>query len=317
MNLPQNFADVDKAREIALSLYPNAQGITMIEHSADNIVALVDGRCVLRFPRGKDAYLRGLYEKHALRKLEAVKRLTIPRILDENASPPYVITSFVPGHLISSATIRTLPQNHQQDFAKLVAKFAYTMHTSFDMNEEKQLRKKLGLDNLATGEPWPSHYKRVVRNGYFPNPAQAKIAKECYAKWVKYCDVTPTVVVHDDLHTENMMFNDDNRLIGILDFGDTNVGTPEQELRQLYRINEAVMLAAVQEYQRLSGHQLNLAAIKLWAIMKELAVYSRRLAAKATDHHSFKRASRNLNTWLPKGECGKGYDLSDITATSR
>jgi aminoglycoside phosphotransferase (APT) family kinase protein len=183
---------------------------------------------------------------------------------------------------------------------------------SLEMKNELRLRKELGLDNLATGEPWTSYYQRVVYNGHFSNPVQDKIAQKCYIEWASICNFAPTVVVLDDLHTENMLFNDDNQLIGVLDFGDTNVGTPEQELRQLYRINETVMLAAAQEYQRLSGRRLNLKAIKLWAIMKELADYSKRLAAKDTNHHSFKRANRNLNTWLPKGEWGKGYDLSNI-----
>ena len=124
------------------------------------------------------------------------------------------------------------------------------------------------------------------------------------------CDVTPTVVVHDDLHTENMMFNDDDILTGVLDFGDTNVGTPEQELRQLYRISEDIMLTAVQEYQRLSGRYLNVEAIKIWSIMKELADYSGKLAAKDMGHRAFKRASRNLNIWIPEGKWGEGYDLS-------
>jgi hypothetical protein len=57
---------------------------------------------------------------------------------------------------------------------------------------------------------------------------------------------------------------------------------------------------------------LNVEAIKLWAIMKELADYNRRLATKKTAHHSFKRASLNLNNWLPEGEWGKGFDLTNI-----
>jgi Ser/Thr protein kinase RdoA (MazF antagonist) len=105
------------------------------------------------------------------------------------------------------------------------------MHSSFEMKAELRLRKELGLDNLATGEPWPKYYEKVVHDGYFPTAVQDEIAKKCHAEWVARCATAPTVVVHDDLHTENMMLNDDNWLIGILDFGDTNVGTPEQELR--------------------------------------------------------------------------------------
>lgn len=310
MNPEQNFTAVDTAREIAQSLYPDAQNITMIEHSHDNIVALVDSNYALRFPRDKNAYLRGLYEKHILSKLKAPKSITVPRIIEEHRNPPYVITSFVRGHHISPTTIRTLPSDQQQDFAKLVAQFAYTIHTTFSLSEEISLRQRLGLDELEDFGPWPIYFKRVINDTPFPTAEQDEIAKRCYAEWTKLCDVSPTVVVHDDLHTENMMFDDTNRLTGVLDFGDTNVGTPEQELRQLYRISDEIMMAAVQEYEHLSGHQLNVEAIKLWCIMKELADYSRRVAAKKTSHHSFKRAASNLNTWLPEGEWGKGYDLS-------
>jgi len=312
MNLPQNFADIHTAREATQSLYPNAQNITMIEHGYDNIVALVDASYAVRFPRNKNAYLRSLYEKRILQRLETTKTIIIPRILGGHNDPPYIITSFVPGHHISSASIQTLSKSHQHDFAELVAQFAFAMHKTFVINDELPLRKEFGLDELEEEEPWPIYYKRVVHDNDFPTVIQDEIAKSCYADWVKLCDVDPTVVVHDDLHSQNMMFNDDNHLIGILDFGDTNVGTPEQELRQLYRINEDVMLAGVEEYQHLSGQQLNIEALKAWATMKELADYSKALAVKNTSHNSFKRASHNLNLWFPKGEWGKGYDLSEI-----
>jgi aminoglycoside phosphotransferase (APT) family kinase protein len=310
MSLPQNFADADVARKIAHELYPKAQSIGIIEHSADNIVALVDTSCAIRFPRNKDGYLRGQYEWHILKRLEGLHILSVPRILNVNADPPYVITSFVPGKHVSAADVRTFSESQQIDFGKSVAQFAYKMHITFNLNEELQLRKDLSLDDLATGEPWPSYLKKVVYDGYFSTPQQDEIAKRCYTEWVKHCDVVATTVIHDDLHTENMMFNN-NRLIGVLDFGDTNVGTPEQELRQLYRINEKILMEAVDEYQHLSGKKLNANAIKLWAIMKELADYSR-ATSKDTNHHSLKRTSRNLNDWFPEGKWGESYDLSQI-----
>lgn len=309
MNIPQNFVDITEAKEIAASLYPNEQHITMIEHSADNIVAIVGTNCVIRFPRGKNPYLRSIYEKHILQQLACVETVAIPQLQEEHADPPYSIASFVPGHHISSVAIRSFSESEQQDFTKVVAEFAYTMHTAFVLDEEIPRRKELNLDGLTDNEPWPIYYKRVVHDATFPTEVQDDIAKKYYAEWVRLCDVTPTVVVHDDLHTENMMF-ENNRLVGILDFGDTNVGTPEQELRQLYRISEGVMLAGVREYEHLSGRKLNVEAIKLWATMKELADYSKAIVARNTSHRSFKRASRNLNSWLPDGKWGEGYDLS-------
>jgi len=312
MNLPKKYVDVDTAREIAHNLYPNAKNVTMLEHNADNIVALVDMSYAVRFPRSEAAYLRGLHEKYILRRLEGSKTLPIPRILDEHTDPPYMITSFVPGHHVSPATVRTLSRAHQETFSKKVARFAYTMHTSFSLDEELPLRKELRLDEPDVEEPWSPYFKRVIYDCHLPNLVQDEIAKRCYEKWVALCDIAPTVVVHDDLHTENMMFNDDNQLVGVIDFGDAKPGTPEQELRQLYRISEEIMLAGVREYERLSDCRLNVEAVKIWAIMKELADYSNKLIAEDTTHRSFKRTSRNLNAWFPKGEWGKGYDLSGI-----
>jgi aminoglycoside phosphotransferase (APT) family kinase protein len=314
MDIPKNFADINSAREVAHSLYPEAKNITMVEYSYDNIVALIDDQLALRFPKNKNAYLRVIYEKHILEKLKNFKTITLPIILGDYSDPPYLITSFVPGHHISSSNVRSFSPAQQRDFAEEIALFAYTMHSTFSLEEELPLRKELGLDELEDFEPWPIYFKKTVHDYSFQTPLQEKIAKSHYAKWVKLCAVVPTIVVHDDLHTQNMMF-EDNHLIGIVDFSDTNLGSPEQELRQLYRINEEVTLVAVQEYQRLSGQKLNIKAVKLWAIMQELAVFSKMMTTGKTDHHSFKRAARNLNTWLKEGEWGKGYDIyrGDVT----
>jgi aminoglycoside phosphotransferase (APT) family kinase protein len=256
MNPSQDFADNNTARDIAYNLYPNSQEITIVEHSYDNIVALIDTNYAIRFPRDKNSYARSLHEKHLLRQLENVKTLEVPRLLGECTYPPYLITSFVPGRHVSPSYIHSLSKNQQYNFAKTLAQFAYAMHSAFALDEELLLRKKLKLDELEDGEPWAIYFKETVKDYHFPTVFQDKIAKKYYKEWVDMCDVTPTVVVHDDLHTENMMFNDDDILTGVLDFGDTNVGTPEQELRQLYRISEDIMLTAVQEYQRLSGRYL-------------------------------------------------------------
>jgi len=312
MNLPKSYADTDAAREITHKLYPDALNVTIIDHNADNIVALVDATYAVRFPRGEAAFLRGLHEKYILRRLESTLTITIPRILDEHADPPYIITSFVRGNHVSPSTIRGLSKDRQESFSKNVARFAYTMHRSFSLDEELPLRKELRLDEPDIEEPWSPYFKRVIHDGHLTDPVQDEIAKRCYDDWVKLCDVAPTVVVHDDLHTENMMFDEGGRLIGVIDFGDAKAGTAEQELRQLYRISEEVMLTGVHEYERLSNRQLNVEAVKIWAIMKELADYSNKLKNGDTVHHSFKRTSRNLNRWFPEGEWGKGYKMSDI-----
>lgn len=301
--------DVKTAQQIVHELYPSAESITMVEHGYDNIVALVDYMYAVRFPRDQNAYARSQYEKHILKHLEMVDTITIPRILSDHANPPYLVTSFVSGRHVSSKDIASLPMQQQRAFGKMVAQFAYAMHTTLILEDELKIRRELKLDNL-TDEPWPLHFEKTTLEFPFPTPQQDAIAKKYYALWNEICNVDPQVVVHDDLHTENMFFDNNNYLVGILDFGDTNVGTPEQELRQLYRISEEVLLAAVYEYETVSGKALSIKAIKTWAVTQELATYSEKLAKGETGHPVFKRACRNLNAWLREGEWGKGYDIS-------
>jgi len=309
MNVPQKYADTDMARSISYKLYPDAQKITMIEHSHDNIVALIDSDHAVRFPRNSNAYRRALYEKHILERLEDIDTIAIPHILDEHHEPPYFVTSFMTGHHIGAADVRLFTNERQQEFAKRVAQFAYAMHASFAIEEELPLRKEHGLDEMADEEPWTVYFKRVIYDATFPTQEQDEVAKKYYDEWMSLCNVPATVVVHDDLHTQNMMFEGD-QLIGIIDFGDANLGTPEQELRQLYRVGEEVALIGLREYQNLSGRQLNFDALKVWCIMKELADYYNHFTNKRMGHHAFRRACRNLSEWFPEGKWGEGYDLS-------
>jgi aminoglycoside phosphotransferase (APT) family kinase protein len=306
------FPDAKQAEVIAKATYPDAQNIRVVEHGYDNIVVLVDDLYALRFPRNEDAYARSQYEKQVLQHLETLETINVPRILGEHVHPPYLLTSFVAGEHLSPKDINNFPVTLQEELGKSVAEFAYSMHTAFSIEEARRIRKKLQLDSRAE-EPWDIYFERLLSGSNLLTPEQDIIAKKYYAKWKKI-DAQPLVVVHDDLHTENMLFKD-NRLCGVLDFGDTNIGTAEQDLRQLYRINETILNAAANRYAELSGRHLNVETIKLWAIMQELASYAERLLTKNTNHHAFARASGNLNMWLKTDIWGKGLVRSHKAAS--
>jgi aminoglycoside phosphotransferase (APT) family kinase protein len=299
------FADINKAKEIVKNLYPEAKNITFVEHGYDNLIALVDEKYAVRFPRNENAYLRSLHEKEILSRLGTMGVSRVPRLLGNNDNPPYLITNFVHGSHLRPSDIRELPQDQQKRFAEEIAEFAYAFHTMFTLDEARVFRTKFRLDELSE-EPWDLYLKKKVSDSNFPTEIQNRLAHECYEKWVNIKQ-SGLVIVHDDLHTENLMF-ENNELVGILDFGDTNIGTPEQDLRQLYRISDFILESAIKKYDELSGLSLNIEAAKLWCIMQELAVYS------STDnfaHHSYARAAKNLNRWLPEGKWGEGMELDE------
>jgi aminoglycoside phosphotransferase (APT) family kinase protein len=314
MSLQQvTFADANLARKALTEMYPQAKQITLIEHGYDNIVGLIDGLYAVRFPRNSNAYKRSQYEKEILRNLSELKSISLPHIIDERDTPPCLVTTFVHGVHLSPIDVNGFTPEQQEDFGKSVGRFAFELHSLLSVDEAREFRKKLGLDELEE-EPWPIYMEKRLVKTKFPTNKQDELAKQYFELWKQHDTEEGLVVVHDDLHTENMLF-EKGRLSGVLDFGDTNIGTPEQELRQLYRINEKVLRSAIAEYSAHSGLQLNVDAAINWAIAQELAAYSERLTTNNTKHPAFARACHNLNKWLPEGRWGQGFEIAHRDST--
>jgi hypothetical protein len=234
-----------------------------------------------------------------LKELEGIASVSIPKVIGENDELPYVITTFVNGKHLSSAEIRNLSEEDQTSLGSTIGQFAYEMHAKLSVQEALRLRKEFGLDGLEE-KPWNIYLNERLFEYIFPTEKQTNLAKKYYKQWQELHTEVDLVVVHDDLHNENMFF-ENNKLVGVLDFGDTNIGSPEQEFRQLYRINDQVLAAAIDTYEKLSGRKLSIDASRAWAVAQELAAYSERLAKDDTSHPSFLRAAKNLNAWLPEG----------------
>ncbi len=290
------------ARAKLAVLYPNASRIKLVEHGYDNIVGLVDETYAVRFPRNNDAYSRSLYEKSVFESIHGVQTLEIPRILDEGSDPHYLVTSLLHGSHLISEDIRNLAADEQEQCARDIAQFAFTLHQSLSVDDVSSYRHTFGLDELA--EPWDLYFEKHLSNSELPNENQNQLITQYYQAWKNHVLSSGIFALHDDLHTDNILFQE-GVVTGVLDFGDTNVGTPEQELRQLYRINERVLRVAVETYSALSGKGLSYEFAKNWAIVQELGSYADRLSTGSIAHQSFIRACNNLNNWLPEGEWGK------------
>lgn len=311
----RTFADIETAKQIVKDLYSEAKNVRFVEHGYDNLVGLVDDKYALKFPRNEYAYQRDQYEECVLFDLNLLDQLLIPRVVGKGNNPPYFITTFVKGDHLSANEIRELLEVQQKSIAEKIAKFAYTMHSMLPINKALIHRKKLKLDTLKE-EPWVIYFENKLQNMTFPNPQQDKLTKQFYQKWKDLNYETPEVVVHDDLHNENLMFEGSN-LIGIVDFGDTNIGHPEQEFRQMYRISEPILDMVIQNYEQLSHLKLNKEAIILWAILQELAIYSEMLTSTQKNRPSYLRATKNLQRWLPDGNWEFFFKKIDNTFTSK
>lgn len=295
------FADVEMAEKMAKKLYPYASHIEVINRGYDNIVVLIDEQYALRFPRDARAFARGQYEKEVLLQLLSLNDVEVPRIFGESRDPAYLITSFIRGRHIGADEINSLTQESQKKIAEEIAAFAYDLHLKLQVETVRELRKKCKVDDVEeqSGEEWGIHVIKTLQNTTFPTSIQDGIAKRYLELW-KSLPKTPEVAVHDDLHTDNILFENE-MLTGVLDFADTTIGTPEQELRQLYRINEFILKCALNKYGQLAKSLLGIEASKIWAITQELSTYSAQLLRGGISHPSYIRSAGNLQRWFPEG----------------
>ncbi len=297
------FADKDLALKIVKELHPESTNITVIEHGYDHLVVTVDQKFVFRFPKNTNALARSQYERDVLKDLESVTVVPIPKVLDAHDDPSYVIVSFLKGDHLTRDQILELPEDKQIKLGEDLAAFAYAMHSTLSVEKALDMRDQYHLDELHE-EPWNIYFERLLANSQILTETQNKLAQDYFVKWRDLQFTTPLVVVHDDLHNQNLLLENGN-LSGVVDFGDTNIGHPEQEFRQLYRLNETIMMAAVHKYQQLSGWMLNVEAIIVWAITHEMATLVEHLTKNDTAHPAYERSVLNLNRWLPEGHWEK------------
>ncbi|PID32059.1 hypothetical protein CR970_02615 [Candidatus Saccharibacteria bacterium] len=297
-----------RARQVLDEMYPDAKCINVINHGYDNIVGLVDESYAVRFPRNATAYQRSQYEKAVLQSFHCGQTLEVPVVLGEHADPPALIVSYLHGEQHTGQEVNDYPIALQEQFAKDVAHFAYTLHKSLSVEEVRGLRKRFAIDELD-GEWGDSIDEQFSDANLSPlGTRQREAVKRYHDAWKRQNEGAEPVVVHDDLHMGNMLLQG-RRLTAVLDFGDTAIGMPEQELRHLYRINERVLSVAVETYGQLSGKPVDIEAAKTWAVIQELGSFVGRLSRGELDHPSFGRACGNLNAWLPEGRWGAAQGL--------
>jgi aminoglycoside phosphotransferase (APT) family kinase protein len=179
-----------------------------------------------------------------------------------------------------------LPTPTLQKIGKEMAEFAYAFHTRLLPDD---------IQPFLTPRSWSydDYLKRVLFDRQDPNPKIDALAKQYHQAWLNK-KLSDELVIHDDLHTGNLLFDDEYNL-SVLDFGAVTIGTAEQELRQAYRLGDAALESAASTYEALSGKPFDRDTAKLWTVTQELGAYCREESGGAHE-----RAAENLQFWFPE-----------------
>lgn len=278
--------DSQAATAIVQKLYPNEARFDVIDEGQENLIIVVGQLYTVRFPRNEEVWQRGLAERNVLEELSS-SSLPVPKLIAISENPAYIQTTYLRGNHLDPDQIRTASKEVQQQISEEMARFAYTIHRALPRRT---------IEPLLVPPTWSydDYLKRVLFDRIDPNPKIDELAKRYYQAWLDR-KVIKEIIVHDDLHTGNLLFDDDYHLVGVLDFGAVCIGSPEQELRQTYRLGDEVFETAATVYEKLSGKSFNREMAKLWTITQELASYCRE---DSDEVH--RRAFNNLRFWFPE-----------------
>lgn len=275
----------EAALQIVETLFPSAN-MRIINDGQENLIVVVDETQIVRFPRTEEVWQNGRNERFVLKKLSPMLEMPIPRLIDISEDPAYVITTYQKGNQLTTRKMRTLPLTTLRHIGEEIATFAFTLHATVASDEIQPFL-------IAPTWSYDDYLKRVLLDRQDPNPKVDELAKHYYHAWLRK-EKKKEVVVHDDLHTGNLLFNDTYHLAGVLDFGAICLGTPEQELRQVYRLGDEALGAAAVVYEKLSSRPVDRELAKLWTITQELGSYCRPDTKAVHD-----RAAENLRFWFP------------------
>lgn len=278
--------DTSAAVCIVQELYPDKTDFEVVSQGQENLVIVVEQTHSVRFPRTEEIWQRGLAERSVLKKLTAMS-LPTPKVIAVSENPAYIQATYLKGNHLDANQIRDAPLATQQQVGREMATFAHTLHQTLSVEAIRPLL-------IPPTWSYDDYLKRVLFDRNDPNPRIDALAKHYYQAWLSK-KTARKVIVHDDLHTGNLLFDDDYHLIGVLDFGAICVGSPEQDLRQTYRLGNEVFETAASTYEQLSGHPFNRETAKLWTITQELASYCRE---DSDEVHA--RAFDNLRFWFPE-----------------
>ncbi|NCU37686.1 aminoglycoside phosphotransferase family protein [Candidatus Saccharibacteria bacterium] len=273
------------ALQLIYKLYGDGVDVNIIDSGFENLIIIVNKTYVVRFPRTKEVWVRGQTERSVLQELSNTTDLIVPKVVSINNNPPYLVTQYLHGEMLDVQTVRNLPQAKKQHIGQSIADFAFALHSSIPV-------KMVTLSYIEQKSTYDDYLRRVLMERNDPNAKIDKLAKKYYLAWQKI-PKAKTVVVHDDLHTGNLLFDKDYNLSGVLDFGAVCVGSPEQDLRQMYRLGEDVLEAVARRYEQLSGQPFDRQTAKVWTVTQELAAYCREESGTTRD-----RAKANLEYWF-------------------
>jgi aminoglycoside phosphotransferase (APT) family kinase protein len=277
--------------------------ITRAKSGLVNAVFLVDERYVFRFPRDDQIYAQQIFERDIcsyLAKYSGPLPFAILHPVDITLEHCFVY-EYIPGDTMDEQGLRTLSPMQQKEFVQNVLNFIAWLGNSLYPDTYQSIAEN------SLGRPiehWDVYINRTVKK--FNVPGHAALTEICQELLGEMSQFYPdgimranNRVIHDDLHMGNLLFVD-NKLSGVIDFGNIMIGDLACELRHFYRLSPEIAQLACSTYEANYKQKVSIDKVAWWAKINDAATLCEKILTDKIGSPSYERAKANLHKWYPE-----------------
>lgn len=246
----------------------------------DHLVLLINDEWIFRFAQNYDAKIYMHIEVALLKAVENTISFAIPRVAYYFPQSYCFGYQKIKGAPLTKELYHSLNDAQKKHFWNDLAQFMVELQKSISVADAR----KIGLQKTD----WPLasielRKKCTHLEGSLKTIFDTFIDR--YALLEK--NTEQFAVVHNDLHSDNILVDDKRgKLIGIIDFSSTALGSIYHEFRYLHLIDTSLVAQVVEAYSMISGKKLNPKDAYVYCLATE---FSR--LVQAQEHNNTQRVS--------------------------
>ncbi|WP_411504214.1 phosphotransferase family protein [Brevibacillus centrosporus] len=214
----------------------STESISVNESGWSNLVIIVGGRMVFRFPRTDSAKRTLQIEQRILPALRPTLPIPIPHFVYESSPTdeiPYVAYPLIQGDPLMPVTLRSILKFQQERLACQLGEFLTALH-SFPL--EKAFPTT--LDSSGTIKTWQRIHEKITRTAFpYMDPHLVAWTDHVFTDFLtdsNYFLFSPCLL-HNDFKPDHILYNSRQKAIsGVIDFGSMWAGDPAYDFVGLH-----------------------------------------------------------------------------------
>jgi aminoglycoside 2''-phosphotransferase len=237
---------------------------TLIGHGDDNLVLVLDGERIARFPRNEEYRGRFAAELNLLSTLGPISPLPVPNY--ESVSPDRSVGVYerINGREMTPEVFAAMTHADQRIALSWLAAFLSTLHA---LPAETIAQPDGSIARTWSGEQFAALYRGVRRSTIARAISKRNLERfDAFHHAFESVVSGPARLAHNDLSDDHILV-DGSRVTGIIDFSDAAFGDPAIDFAWFWRLGEASVDKVLDDY-RISADDPALKSRSHWTFVR-------------------------------------------------